>query len=288
MKHIHIIEMGGTISAKGVDALDYKDYTSGYFDGEDYIKQIPSLADLAYVTFTPFSQISSTKITTSHWVELRELILHTLENSDVDGFVITHGTSTLEETAYFLHVTLPTNKPIVFVGAQRPFTAISTDAPLNLLNAVRVAAADESMGKGVLVVLNDQICSARDATKGDTYRVHSFHSHDHGILGIIDVDQQVHYYRAPTRKHTAQSVFSQLPIHQLANVEILYSYAGSTGYLVDAIVAQNYEGIVLAGTGAGLLTPGELTKLTDATDRGLFVVRSSRVGSGRVVPLQQY
>src|SRR5699024_10926803 len=143
-----------------------------------------------------------------HWIQLRKIIIDTLAENDVDGFVISHGTSTLEETAYFLHLTVSTDKPIVFVGAQRPFTALSSDASLNLIQAVRVAANDAAINKGVLVVLNDEISSAREVTKQSTYRLDTFQSNKHGFLGVVDTDGTVQIYRQPLRKHTIHSEFS--------------------------------------------------------------------------------
>lgn len=289
MKQIHVIEIGGTISAKGKDRLDLKDYTSGIFHRDDFLNQIPELTDIASLSFTNFSAISSTKITSKHWIDLRNVILEKLVKGNVDGFVISHGTSTLEETAYFLHLTIPTDKPIVFVGAQRPFTALSSDAALNLLHAVRVAASDEAIGKGVLVVLNDEISSAREVTKQSTYRLDTFQSNKHGFLGVVDTDFTVQFYREPTRKHTIHSEFSNLDIKGLSDVEIVYSYAGASNLLIDTIVNHGgYSGIVTAGTGAGLVSPRELRSLHKATEAGMFVVRSSRVGSGRVVRVKSY
>lgn len=289
MKHIHVIEMGGTISAQGKDRLDLKDYTSGVFHQDDFLNKIPELAQIASLSFTTFSKISSTKITSLHWIELRNIIIEQIEKNEVDGFVISHGTSTLEETAYFLHLTIPTDKPIVFVGAQRPFTALSSDAPLNLIQAVRVAASEDAIGKGVLVVLSDEISSAREVTKQSTYRLDTFQSNKHGFLGVVDTDSTVQLYRQPTRKHTINSEFSKLDITQLPEVEITYSYAGASGILVDALIENGkYKGIISAGTGAGLVSPKEIESLQRATEQGIFVVRSSRVGSGRVVNIKPY
>src|SRR5690625_4377092 len=213
-------------------------------------------------TFESFLIVSKTSLKSEHWLKLREKVMTYLIDSDIDGVVITHGTNTLEETAYFLHLTVPTNKPIVFVGAQRPFTAIGTDTHINLLQAVRVAASDESNGKGVLVVLNDEISSAREVTKTNTYRLEAFQSGQLGYLGFIDPDKKVHFYRQSTKKHTTLSVFSRKNFSELPEVEIVYSYAGATDHLIEHIVSTgNYSGIVVAGTGAGLASPDELTAL---------------------------
>lgn len=284
--------MGGTISAQGTNRLDYKDYVSGILRGEDFLQAVPELVEIANVSFTSFTNISSTRITTSDWITLRKKLIQLVEDKNIDGVVITHGTSTLEETAYFLHLTVPTDKPIVFVGAQRPFTALSSDAQLNLVQAVRVAASDAAYDKGILVVLNDQISCAREATKTNTYRLNTFQSGTHGLLGIVDVDHTVQFYRQPVRKHTHHSEFSTLNFNSLPEVEIVYSYAGASGFLIEQIVnSGKYQGIVTAGTGAGLLSPSELDALQQATEKGLIIVRSSRVGAGRVVstiPYEKY
>src|SRR5690625_2417261 len=286
MKNIKVIEMGGTISADGKDRLDLKDYTSGIYTGSDFLKAIPEINDIADVDFESFLQVSSTEVNSEHWIQLNNKVTNCLQHENYDGVVISHGTNTLEETAYFLHLTVPSEKPIVFVGAQRPFTALSSDAHLNLLQAIRVAASKNSYGRGVLVVLNDEISSAREVTKTNTYRLEAFQSGQFGYLGFVDPDKKVHFYRQPTRKHTTSSEFSSLEISDLPNVEIAYSYAGATGHLIQHItMSGTYQGIVAAGTGAGLVSPSEIEALQEATKKGLFVVRSSHVGNGRVVPI---
>lgn len=289
MKKIVIIEMGGTISAQGINRLDLKDYESGKISGDEFLDALPELNDIAHVKFDSFTQVSSTKITTTHWIELREKIIHYLNEQQFDGVVITHGTNTIEETAYFLHLTVPTTKPIICVGAQRPFTALSSDAHLNLINAVRVAASDQACKKGVLVILNDEINCAREATKTNTYRLESFQSSQLGFLGYVDTDNTVQFYRTPTRKHTYQSEFARLAFDSLKKVEITYSYAGSTGNIIRHITNCGlYDGIVVAGTGAGLVSPDELSALQGATKKGIHVIRSNRVGNGRVVAVKSY
>lgn len=281
--------MGGTISGYGKDRLDLKDYISGIYCGEDFLKAIPEIDEIADVSFESFLRISSTKINSDHWIQLRKKVMSSLLEENFDGIVITHGTNTLEESAYFLHLTLPTEKPIIFVGAQRPFTALSSDAHLNLLNAIRVAASDEAKNKGVLVLLNDEISSAREVTKTNTYRIEAFQSGQFGYLGFIDPDNKVQFYRQPTRKHTVNSEFSSLDFTELPDVEIVFSYAGATGHLIDHITeSKKFSGIITAGTGAGLISPSEIEALQRATDNGLFIVRSSRVGNGRVVPIEPY
>lgn len=289
MKKILLITLGGTISAKGHNRLDLKDYTSGFIHGDFYLEDLPELKEIAEINVLQVDNVSSTQIKASHWIKLKNEIEYYLNESDFDGVVITHGTNTLEETAYFLHLTVNSDKPIVLVGAQRPYTAISSDAQLNLLHAVKVAAHPDSYGKGVLVAFNHKIHSAREVTKTDTYDVDGFSSGIFGCLGYIDAAHEVVYYRKPLRKHTTNSEFAKIAINTLPNVEIVYSYAGADGHLIDYIVDSNqYEGIVIAGTGAGRFSKDEEQALQRAVEKGIHVVRSSRVGNGRVIDIKPY
>src|SRR5699024_10307820 len=247
------------------------------------------LDDLANIDMYQMDKISSTQINANHWIQLKQKIDVLLNEENYDGVVITHGTSTLEETAYFLHLTVNSNKPVVLVGAQRPFSALSSDAPLQLIQAVRVAIDKKSIDMGVLVEGNDRIHSTRDVTKTDTYRLDTFKSGDLGCLGYIETDQTIQYYRKPVRKHTIDSVFSDMTFHDLPSVEIVYSYAGATGKIIDYITQSGeYQGIVIAGTGAGRFSKLEEIAISRATQKGLFDVRSSRGGSGRVVDIEAY
>jgi L-asparaginase len=205
--------------------------------------------------------------------------------------VITHGTNTLEETAYFLNLTVKHDRPVVLVGAMRPASAISADGPLNLLNAIRTAATPESRGKGVLIVMNDEINGARDATKTNTYRVETFRSPDLGYLGYVDADRVI-FYRASTRRHTVNSEFDVDKMTTLPSVEIAYSYVQPSGGVIQALVASGVKGIVFAGTGAGLLSNSEKLALQPILARHSastpVFVRSNRTGNGRVVAREEY
>jgi len=195
--------------------------------------------------------------------------------------VFIQGTNSIEETAYFLNLTVRTDKPLVVTGAQRPFTGLSSDAQLNLYDAVRVAASDEAKGKGVVVVTNSEINAARDVTKTNTYRVHTFRSRDLGILGYADGDRIV-FYRAPTRRHTHQSEFDVDQLGDLPRVDIIYVFTGARPDLAYAAVAAGAQGLVIAGSGAG--STGEMRKeLAKIAAQGTVVVRSARVGDGRVI-----
>lgn len=287
-KKIKVIATGGTISAIGKNNLDFKDYQSGKLSGQEIVDQLPLLSGIE-VDVEQLENFSSTQMNSSHWIQLKNLVDHYVNKEQYDGVVITHGTNTLEETAYFLHLTIHTNQPVVLVGSQRPFSALSSDGAINLLQAIRVAADDASIGKGVLVVLNDEINCAREVTKTNTYRLETFQSGQLGFLGYVDPDHTVQFYRSPTRIHTVKSIFSTLPLKRLPRVEIVYSYAGADGDIIRYIVNSNqYDGIVVAGTGAGRFSLAEETALVEAVEKGLPVVRSSRVGNGRVVDIDYY
>lgn len=289
MKKIKIFATGGTISAYHPDRTDLRNYTSGHYSGEALLEALPELIDMADVEIEQLSNISSTLISGEHWLLLKKKLEKALIDDEFDGAVITHGTNTLEETAYFLHLTIPIDKPIVLTGAQRPFSALSTDAHLNLLNAVRTAAAEESKGKGVLVMLNDEIQSAREASKLNTYRLETFQSTDLGFLGYVDPDRTVQYYRAPLRKHTRNSEFAYVEFSSLPRVEIIYSYAGADGRLIRWLAEEGQtDGIVMAGTGAGRCSKAEEEALLEARAKGIHVVLGSWVGNGRVAALEIY
>ena len=289
MKKIKVIEMGGTISAEGTDRLDRQNYTSGIYDENNFLTDLPEINELAEVDFFKFSNVSSTELDQTHWIKLRSLIVYFLTKQNYDGIVITHGTSTLEETAYFLHLTLPTTKPVVLVGSQRPYTALSSDAQLNLIQAIKVAGDDKSNDLGVLVALNNEVNCAREVSKSNTYQVQTFTSSDFGFLGTVEPDNTIQYYRKPMRSHTHNSDFSNLSITELPEVAIVYSYAGSKDDIINSLIdSKAYQGIVIAGTGAGLMSPLEKDALIKAEQAGIFVVRSSHVENGRVTETKDF
>jgi L-asparaginase len=288
MPKIVVLSTGGTIFGVGNNRVDFCNYKSGSSTSHDIFEQIPELLSLAEFHFEELDNFSSCEMTPAHWTILKKKLEYYLQDLDYDGAVITHGTNTLEETAYFLHLTCNTDKPIVLVGSQRPPTALSSDAHLNLYNATRLAASPEAIGKGVLVMLNDEINSAREVTKTNTYRSETFQSGQMGFLGYVDVDGKVIFYRQPTKLHTTSSKFRSVETETLSGVEIIYSYAGSNGYLINSLLSSDIKGIVIAGTGAGKFSNKECEALIKARKKGIHVVRSSRVGNGRVVQLEQY
>lgn len=281
---VAIIGTGGTISSVVDDSLDVLNYPdiSRKMEPAEAIARIPEAKLFANYETLPFRAIGSTAIGPADWIELAQLISRTaVESPHIRGFVILHGTATIEETGYFLNLVLKTNKPVVLVGAQRPASAVSTDANMNVLSAVRTAISDEAIGMGALIVLNDEIHSARDATKTSTYRLQTFKSHDFGLLGHVDGDQ-VSFYRSPLRKHTHGSPFDIANITSLPRVDIAYSYGGADGCAVEAFVAAGAKGIVSAGLAPGIPAPLERKALERAAAAGIIVVQSTRAGSGRV------
>ena len=282
---VALIFTGGTIDSVGVDRLDLAWYIEAgkRLDDGELVERVPELASIADVEEIPFRRLPSQSISDSDLFDLVKLIHEIFENDRADGIVITHGTNTLEETAYFLHLTLKTDRPVVVVGAMRPSSAISADGYLNLLNGVRVAADPASRGMGALVLLNDTIHSGRDVTKTATYRVETFQGRDLGPLGYADNDGRVVYYHRPARKHTTETEFDISQLTELPRVDVVVSYLGADGTMIDAAVAAGAKGIISAGTGAGRPTPGEEKALDQAAASGVLICQGTRVGSGRTV-----
>src|SRR6516162_4080282 len=286
LPRIAVIGTGGTISSLGASSLDVLDYPDfgQKLTCEALLARFPETRLVADPLPITFRQVGSTDIGPKDWIELRALI-HRLAQDEpaVAGFVIPHGTATIEETAFFLNLTLATSQPVVVVGAQRPASALGTDAGMNLVNALRVAGSAEARGKGVLVVLNDEIHAARDVVKTSTYRLQTFRSVDFGALGHVDGDG-VHFYRAPARRHMPDSPFAASDLGALPRVDIIYSYAGADDALVEAAVAAGARGIVSAGFAPGSPTPPQCTAFERAAKSGVVVVQCSRAASGRVAP----
>jgi L-asparaginase len=289
---VYVLSTGGTIAGAGSSSTDLSNYKPGSILGEQLVKAVPQIAQLADVRVEQIVNVNSSDITIENWLTLAKRIQAILkETPAVAGFVITSGTNTLEETSYFLNLTVRSEKPVVLVGAMRPATAMSADGPLNLLNAVRTAIAPESRGKGGLIVLNDEINAARDTTKTNTLRVETFRAPELGILGYIDEDK-VSFYRATTKRHTAQSEFDVTNLTSLPKVSILYSYIEPDAALIQAAIKGGARGIVFAGTGNGALSVFEETVLKEVSAMPAatrpVLVRSSRVGNGRVIATAEY
>jgi L-asparaginase type II len=281
---VWLLATGGTIAGKGASSTSLTEYRGSTLLGSDLLASVPEIARYAEVRAEQVTNVASPNVTVEAWRTLARRI-DAIFSSDprVAGIVITHGTSTLEETAYFLHLTVRHDRPVVVVGSQRPATAISADGPLNLLNAVRTAAAPQARGKGVLVVMNDEINGAREVTKSNTYRVETFRSGELGFLGYVDEDR-VTFYRQSTRRHTADSEFDVRNITTFPRVEIVASYAHASVAPLHALAREAVDGIVIAAPGAGSLSDAELAALKEIVARpeAPIIVRSSRTGNGRV------
>lgn len=281
---VALLGTGGTISSLGTGRLDLVNYgdTGNIMQADEIAQQVPDIALHADVVPVRFRNMAAIDIGPADWIALGRK-LHEVADAHpgLAGIVVTHGTASLEETAYFLNLSLCLDIPVVLVGAQRPFSAISSDAQLNLINAVRVAAAPESRGRGVLVVLNDEIQAAREVSKTDTYRLQSFQSPGLGALGYADSDR-VSYYRTPVRAHTSATPFDVRKIDVLPRVDMVVSHVGADGVLIDAAVAAGAKGIVAAGFAPGCGAPGERAALARAVEAGVVVVQAARAHSGRV------
>jgi L-asparaginase len=286
LPRIGLILTGGTIDSVGVNRLDlawYIEANKRLAEGE-LLSQLPELDGIASVKEIPFRRLPSQALVDTDWLDLARKIHAIFDRDEADGLVITHGTNTLEETAYFLNLVLKTDKPVVIVGSMRPSSAISADGYLNVVNAVRVAADPSSRGRGCLVVMNDTIFSGRDVTKNSTYRVEAFQSRDLGPLGVADADGRVVYYHSSARKHTVDSEFDVRTAQSLPRVDIVLSYVGADGVMIEAAVKAGAKGIVSAATGAGRPTPLQDIAFDKAyAENKVLMCLCSRVASGRVV-----
>lgn len=286
LPNVKILATGGTIAGSASSDTQMTGYKAGALGIDVLINAVPQMKEYANVTGEQICKIDSKDMTNDIWLTLSKRINELLADDSVDGIVITHGTDTLEETAYFLNLTVQSDKPVVLVGAMRPATAISADGPVNLLNAVRVAVSKEAIGKGVLVAMNDEINGARDVTKTNTTHVSTFKAPELGYLGYINDGNPV-FYRESTRKHTLNAEFNVKNVKALPYVKIIYGHADDDGVFVDAAVAAGAKGIIYAGTGNGSVHKNAEVALARATAKGVVVVRSSRVGNGTVVSAEQ-
>ena len=282
---VAVIGTGGTICSIGKGPFDTQDYGANdtIVHADALIDKFPDVRELADLIAVPFETVPSPRIFFPTWQKLLQLCdALVAEHKDLAGIVILHGTASLEETAYFLHLTLKVDVPVVLVGAQRPASALSTDAGMNLANAIRTAASAEARGLGVLALLNDEIQCAREVTKTSTYRLQTFRTPDFGALGHADGDAIV-FYRHPLRRHAPATEFDVRALEALPRVDIAYAYAGADGTAVRAFVDAGARGIVSAGFAPGFPAPGDEEALAEAVKQGIVVVASTRAGSGRIV-----
>lgn len=280
--NVVILATGGTIAGSAAGSTNAQ-YDAGQLGVDILIKTVPEIQDIANIKGEQVANISSNNMTNEIWLKLAKRVNELLKSGDADGIVITHGTDTLEETAYFLNLVVKSDKPVVLVGAMRSATSMSADGPLNLYNAVSVAADKSSAGNGVLVVLNDEIHAAREVTKTDTSSVDTFKSRNTGQIGRVYYGKVV-YTAKNLKKHTKNSVFDVSKLDTLPRVDIVYSHANDYGDIVEHLVKMGSKGIVHAGTGNGSIHNDVMVMLKAAQDSGVRVVRSSIVGSGFIDP----
>jgi L-asparaginase len=278
LPNVHILATGGTIAGAGQSATQ-SNYEAGKVAIETLIAAVPEMKDVADVQGEQVVKIGSQDMNDEVWLKLAKRVNELLAKDDVDGIVITHGTDTMEETAYFLNLTVKSDKPVVLVGAMRPSTAMSADGPLNLYNAVVTASDPASKGRGVMVAMNDTVLDARDVTKTNTTGVQTFASPNFGPLGYIH-NGKIDYQRSPARLHTSKTPFDVSKLDKLPQVGIVYSYANATDLPAKAMVDAKFDGIVSAGVGNGNLYHTLFDTLAKASKDGIRVVRSARVPTG--------
>lgn len=277
-KKIVVLATGGTIAGVGEQGKT-AGYKPGTLSADDLIAAVPELKDIAYIEALQICNVNSDDITDKIWLEIAQKINELSEDPTVTGFVITHGTDTLEETAYFLNLTVKTEKPVVLTGSMRPSSSISADGPMNLYEAAAVAASEEARGKGVLVVFSDRIYSARSVTKTSTYHVTAISAGETGALGVVR-DGKVFFYETSAKRHTKDTIFDISGLKELPKVPILYFSVDADPDLLN-YAAKSAEGIVIAGAGAGEFSEvwkKEIEKLT------IPVVISSRTNDGIILP----
>ena len=269
---VRLVATGGTISNRN----------GGRLTAEELVASMPGLDRYVRPEAEQFSNTSSGALTLKQWLDLSRRI-NTLfkEEPDLSGVVVTSGTDTLEETAYFLDLTVRSEKPVVVVGSMRNPSTLGYEGAANLLEGFRVAASPDARGKGVLVVLNDEINAARDVTKTDALRLGTFQSRGYGLLGVVDSDRVV-FYRSLVKRHTAASEFDVSGIDELPRVDVVMVYQGASGDVIKAIVDQGARGIVIASAGAGATSGTQGQGIQYAIEKGVFVVTSTRTGSGRI------
>lgn len=278
---IAILGTGGTIAGFIDSTIATTGYTAGAIDIDVLIKAVPQIRDLADISWEQIANIDSSNMCDEIWLRLAKKIAK-LFAEGIEGVVITHGTDTMEETAYFLNLTIKSDKPVVLVGAMRPSTAISADGPKNLYNAVALVANKEAKNKGVMVAINDKILSARGVVKTHSLNVDAFSSPDFGDLGYI-VDGKVFFYNNVTKAHTKNAPFDVSKLTSLPKVDILYSYSNDgSGVAAKALFEHGTKGIVVAGSGAGSIHKNQKDVLKELLKKGLKVVVSSRVVAGCV------
>jgi L-asparaginase len=278
--NILILATGGTI-AGSAESQTQAGYTSGQVGVDILINAVPQIKEIANISGEQVANVGSQDMSDAIWLELAGRVNKLLGQSKVDGIVITHGTDTIEETGYFLNLVVHSGKPVVLTAAMRPSTALSADGPLNIYNAVAVAADKNAANRGVLVVANDDIHGARSIVKTSATDVQTFMSPEYGLMGASLYGQN-RWFRTPFRLNTKDSAFSLKGVDKLPRVDVLYVTADMSTDLIDAAVANGAKGIVTAGVGNGNMTGAALKAVAAAVKKGVVVVRATRVPTGNV------
>ncbi|MDR7109275.1 glutamin-(asparagin-)ase [Pseudomonas frederiksbergensis] len=281
LANVVILATGGTIAGAGASAANSATYQAAKVGIEQLIAGVPELSQLANVRGEQVMQIASESITNDNLLQLGRRVAELADSKDVDGIVITHGTDTLEETAYFLNLVEKTDKPIIVVGSMRPGTAMSADGMLNLYNAVAVASSKDARGKGVLVTMNDEIQSGRDVSKMINIKTEAFKS-AWGPLGMV-VEGKSYWFRLPAKRHTMDSEFDIKTIKSLPDVEIAYSYGNVSDTAYKALAQSGAKAIIHAGTGNGSVSSRVVPALQALRKDGVQIIRSSHVNAGGFV-----
>ena len=281
LANVVILATGGTIAGAGASAANSATYQAAKVGIEQLIAGVPELSQIANVRGEQVMQIASESINNENLLQLGRRVAELADNKDVDGIVITHGTDTLEETAYFLNLVEKTDKPIVVVGSMRPGTAMSADGMLNLYNAVAVASSKDARGKGVLVTMNDEIQSGRDVSKMINIKTEAFKS-PWGPLGMV-VEGKSYWFRLPAKRHTMDSEFDIKNIKSLPDVEIAYGYGNVSDTAYKALAQAGAKAIIHAGTGNGSVAAKVVPALVELRKQGVQIIRSSHVNAGGMV-----
>src|SRR4051812_22255934 len=267
-----LVAAGGTISNR----------LGGRLSAEELVRAMPGIERYARPEFEQFSNVASSELTLDQWVTLARRLNEIFRTDPaIAGLVVTSGTDTLEELAYFLDLTVRSDRPVVVVGSMRNPSTLGYEGAANLLEGFRVAASPDARGKGTLVVLNDEINAAREVTKTDALRLNTFQTRGYGILGVVDADR-VAFYRTSLKRHGPQSEFDISAITRLPRVDVILVYQGADGDLIRAAVDAGAKGIVIAGAGAGATSGTQPAGIDYATKKGVFVVTTTRAGSGRI------
>ncbi len=275
---VYFLATGGTIAGAGATEVT-AGYKAGAITVDEVLGAVPEIKNIANIKAEQVVNIGSQDMNDEVWLKLAKRVNELLKQNDVNAIVITHGTDTQEETAYFLNLTVKSDKPVILVGSMRPSTAISADGPRNIYNAVATAVDKQSIGRGVMVVMDDKILGADDLAKTNTLSVGTFQNPNYGALGIVYNGKPI-YNRQSLKRHTIKSEFDVTNLNKLPRVEIILSYSNATDLFVNAAVNAGAKGIVTAGVGNGNLTTVLQNALADAVKKGVAVVRSSRIMTG--------